>query len=220
MEPVAGGPGKRLRKNPQDRQGSLSYQGTEKGGLENLPRVRVAGQSLQHHVEVSADGHETEKTWNELSAGEERKMESRLAESPKKYASVDLAVTRAKIVKRDRHFEKYENGVVRDTQTGLEWYAGPDKNTDWNEASRWVGSLTVDGGGWRMPTRTELKGLYEKGRGSRNMTPLLETTGWWVWSVEKKGSSAAWDYPFDGGRETWHFLDGSRYARVFAVRSR
>ena len=37
--------------------------------------------------------------------------------------------------------------------------------------------------------REELARLYEKGRGSMNMTPLLKTTGLFVWSGEKKGSS-------------------------------
>ena len=72
-----------------------------------------------------------------------------------------------------------------------------------------------------MPTRDELAKLYEKGRGTRNMTPLLETTGWRVWSGEKKGSSAAWAYNFGLGRVGWGFLDGGHsFGRGFAVRSR
>ena len=151
---------------------------------------------------------------------ESRENISLLGESPQKYASLDPATTRAKIVERDRHFEKYDTGVVRDTRTGLEWYAGPDKKTDWNEASRWASNLNVDGGGWRMPTRSELTKLYEKGVGGRNMTPLLETNGWWIWSGEKKGSSAAWNYGFLSGRVSWSSLDASGSGRVFAVRSR
>ncbi len=185
----------------------------------------------RYQVETSADGYKTRNEWISLGPGEEKKLEYRLekwaetvslpGESPQQYASLDPATTRAKIVKRDRHFEKYDTGVVKDTQTGLEWYAGPDKNTDWNEASRWASGLTVDGGGWRMPTKSELKRLYEEGRGSRNMTPLLETTGWWVWSGEKKGSSAAWYYRFSVGPARWDYLDNSTgNGRAFAVRSR
>ncbi len=37
-----------------------------------------------------------------------------------------------------------------------------------------------------MPTISELRTLDKKGAGSRNMTPLLETTGWWVWAGERK----------------------------------
>ena len=68
------------------------------------------------------------------------------------------------------------NGIVKDTHTGLEWIAGPDRDTNWNEARSWVQSLNLDGGGWRMPTMDELESLYKKGKGDRNMTPLLSIT--------------------------------------------
>jgi len=71
-----------------------------------------------------------------------------------------------------------------------------------------------------MPTRAELKSLYKEGAGSRDMTPLLKTTGWWVWSGEIKGSSSAWAFTFDGGREFWVTRGPSGYGRGFAVRSR
>jgi hypothetical protein len=64
-------------------------------------------------------------------------------------------------------------GVVKDTKTGLEWFAGPDKDTTWDEAKAWTESLSVDGGGWRMPTRDEVKGLHTKGAGPHNVSPLF-----------------------------------------------
>ena len=93
-------------------------------------------------------------------------------------------VSKPKDVAHDGTFIAYASGVVRDTKTGLEWIAGPDRNTTWYTAKSWVESLSIDGGGWRMPTREELKSLYQKGAGKRNMTPLLKTTGWFVWSGE------------------------------------
>ncbi len=42
-------------------------------------------------------------------------------------------------VASDGRFEKLASGIVRDTQSGLDWYAGPDKNTSWDTA-RSVGS--------------------------------------------------------------------------------
>ena len=81
----------------------------------------------------------------------------------------------------DERFIANDNGTVEDTKTGLEWYAGPDKNTSLREAKSWVENLTVADGGWRMPTRKELQTLYKKGAGGRNMTPLLKTTGWDIW---------------------------------------
>ena len=127
---------------------------------------------------------------------------------------------------RDGHFIAYKCGVVFDTKTELEWVAGPDKNTNWNEAKQWVENLTIAGGGWRMPTTDELMTLYQEGKGSRNMTPLLKTTRWDLWSGETKnkvvGSSLPYSFIFNfgnGGIE-WLLHNNSVDALGFAVRSR
>ena len=135
-------------------------------------------------------------------------------------ASISPDDTMPKIIARDGPFIKYDNGVVHNTRTDLQWYAGPDKDTTWNKAKSWVANLTVDGGGWRMPTRRDLKSLYKKGAGSRNMTSLLKTTGWWVWSRETRQSSSAWHFFFFGGYESWRYRDSSYNGRGFAVRSK
>jgi hypothetical protein len=70
-----------------------------------------------------------------------------------------------------------------------------------------------------MPTMDELQGLYKKGVGERNMTPLLKTTGWWVWSGEPNGSSLVWVFTFSSGLRHWGNRDLSLF-RAFAVRSR
>ncbi len=123
---------------------------------------------------------------------------------------------------RDGHCIAYACGVVWDTKAELEWVAGPDKDTDWDEAKRWVDNLTVAGGGWRMPTTDELKTLYEKGRGTSNMTPLLKTTGGgtFVWSGDIRDSSSAWFFHFHLGKRYWGPRNSSADIRVFAVRSR
>ena len=97
------------------------------------------------------------------------------------------------VIQRDGIYVAYANGIVRDTNTGLEWKAGPDKDTTWNEAKSWVQSLNLDGGGWRMPTTDELKTLYKKGMGSHNLTSLLlnTTTEYlWVWSGDIRSDSS------------------------------
>ncbi len=132
------------------------------------------------------------------------------------------AVHRAKWqeIARDGNFIAYDNGIVEDTRTGLEWVAGPDKNTNWNEASSWADGLSLAGGGWRMPSRNELGILYQRGKGTRNMTPLLKTIGWWVWSGEKRDGSSAWHFRFYYGNEDWCNLSDSLNYRGFAVRPR
>ena len=116
----------------------------------------------------------------------------------------------------------HSHGVVRDKETGLEWYAGPDRGINWYEAKSWVKDLSVAGEGWRMPTRSELKTLYQKdfGDSSRNVTPLLITSGWYSWSGEIHDSSSAWLFNFGYGQECWRSSDYVHVDfRIFAVRS-
>ena len=139
-----------------------------------------------------------------------------VASVPKKQ-SYSRPSSTSNAIKRDGIYVAYANGIVKNTKTGLEWKAGPDRDMTWDEAWDWVQSL---GGGWRMPSTDELKALYKKGTGSRNMTPLLKTTGWWVWSGETGGSSSARDFSFRGGFRLWLGRVASSSIRAFAVRSR
>jgi len=121
----------------------------------------------------------------------------------------------------DIRFIGLPNGVVRDTKTELEWVAGPDKDTNCYDAKQWVRSLAINGAGWQMPTIKKLKTLYQDGKGNRNMTPLLKTTGWRVWSGETRRSPTARSFGFNSGSEYWGTRRYSSYSfRAFAVRSR
>ena len=143
---------------------------------------------------------------------------------------------RIKKAAAQERFTKNSQGVIRDRQTGLEWYEGPDEDTDWYDARCWVDDLTVDGGGWRMPSRSELKGLYEEdaGGGLDGMDPCFENMGgWYIWSGEAdlspwdddpdwpddNDSSSAWyfDFPY---REYLCYCDDADHARALAVRTR
>ena len=114
-------------------------------------------------------------------------------------------------------------GVVSDTETGLEWHAGPDRGINWYQAKSWVEQLSVAGGGWRMPTRKELRTLYQKDFGdpNRNVTPLLLMTGWYSWSGESHDSSSGWLFHFGYVNEGWRSKDYVHVDfRIFAVRSK
>jgi hypothetical protein len=119
--------------------------------------------------------------------------------------------------RRDGQYVAYTNGIVKNTSTGLEWKVGPNEETGWNKARSWVQSL---GGDWRMPMMDELKGLYNKRKGNRNMTPLLKTTGWNVWSGETNDSGLVWSFFFGEGAGSWNHPKIAIHARAFAVRSK
>ena len=145
------------------------------------------------------------------------------------YAERDKPLIAAKDLDRFDNIEAYRSiygrfvtngaGLVVDRQLGFEWIIGPEEDTTWDEAKSWVESLSVDGGGWRMPTRDELKNLYSKGSGNNNMTLLFKTTGGFVWTSETMGSSHAWGFCLDIRDEYWPRRTYSQTARAFAVRS-
>ena len=152
------------------------------------------------------------------------RLESVLAEREAERKARIEAEIGGRITGRDGGFFACDKGIVLDTNTGLAWLAGPDRNTTWNEANTWVANLTVSGGGWRMPTGKELETLYQKGAGTRNRTRLLKTTAWFVWSCETKADSS-WALFFNfrnGCIQRWGSTSSSRYGspRGFAVRSR
>jgi len=139
-------------------------------------------------------------------------------------AAIDPAVSRPRIVDRDGSFEKYANGVVFDSKTGLEWHVGPDKKTTWLGAKSWVDRLSVGGGGWRMPTSSELDDIETEGIGLWRLPSLLRTSswsiGWWIWHGGTASSSGArFFYSNIDGDHQKSSQDANHY-RGFAVRSR
>ena len=111
-------------------------------------------------------------------------------------------------------------GVITDFITGMEWMAGPDEDTNWDAAQAWCSNLSVAGGGWRMPTRAELKTLYNNGFGKRNLELVFKKTVWGVWSGEHFDSSKACDFDLTTGLEAWRLRSTSDYERALAARSR
>ncbi|MFH1479946.1 MAG: DUF1566 domain-containing protein [Pseudomonadota bacterium] len=125
-----------------------------------------------------------------------------------------------KEIGRDGVLIAFDNGVVKDTKTGLEWIAGPDKDMNWYEAKSWVESLDTHGGDWRMPILLELKTLHRQGKGTRNISPLLKTTGWFIWSVEERDTASAWSFNLTIGAKTWGYRELHHQGRAFATRYR
>jgi len=117
-------------------------------------------------------------------------------------------------------FIYHPNGIVKDTETGLEWISGPDKDINWEEAESWAKSLTIGGGGWRLPTIDELQTLYKKGIGKRNLPPYLKTAEkfGFVWSGERRSKAGSWCFEYVYGKKTAYGIKYSKNFRAFAVR--
>jgi hypothetical protein len=124
----------------------------------------------------------------------------------------------AEIIARNETLVKYDTGLVQDSASGLEWYPGPDQGMSWAEARQWVVGLDVLGGGWRMPTRSELRTLFRIGDGVRNITPLLVNSGYWLWAGQSPDSADRWLFGFSYGGEGWSGQAPPGGGRAIAVR--
>lgn len=105
-------------------------------------------------------------------------------------------------------FEAFNDGTVRDNQTGLVW-ASKDNggDIDWAGAQSYCASL---GAGWSLPGIDELLAIYlpegEIGQDcigglTCKLTPLISITGLTPWSQEANGPNEAWYlYLADGGK--------------------
>jgi hypothetical protein len=115
-------------------------------------------------------------------------------------------------------FTLSNDGIITDSQLGLQWTPAPDQPMDWFQANKYAQKLSLGGGGWRLPTRSELKSIYNilmKG----GADPVFQINENWVWTSETQGDSV-WFCSFIYGREGTTFRNyfGS-YGRVLAVRS-
>lgn len=100
-------------------------------------------------------------------------------------------IKKPSLIYSDERFMKYDNGVITDQKTRMEWHIGPEK-INLHEAKGWAANLTTDGGGWRLPTLEELKGIYQKGAGvmkgfsEHNRSKIFEPCGAFIWAGDNE----------------------------------
>lgn len=122
------------------------------------------------------------------------------------------------VFERDGCFKTYRNGVIYDTCTGFEWFPGPDRAMSWEEARDWVERL--DGERWRMPAEEELDTLHRIGDGARNIAPVFDNSGYWIWAGSTKDAASRWLFRFSYGGEGWSGRPHREGGRALAVRNR
>jgi Protein of unknown function (DUF1566) len=128
---------------------------------------------------------------------------------------------RPEIVARDGRYVAYENRVVCDCFSGLEWLPGPDRDMSWEEGYNWAKGLSTGGGGWRLPTLEELRGLYKKNKRGDNISPVFAICSTDVWSCEEtQDAASAWGFNFLPGNQFRTYKTYSSRFRVMAVRPR
>ncbi len=116
----------------------------------------------------------------------------------------------------------FKDGVIDDSEYGLQWVPAPDWAMNHYQAEEYVRSLSLARGGWRLPTRTELRSLYDASKPGL-ADPKFKVSGKLVWTSEVDADpSFAWYFNFYSGGE---YRDTRRpdcnfYFYGIAVRSR
>lgn len=122
-------------------------------------------------------------------------------------------------------FTKDIQGIVFDKKAGLEWYLIPEKdrvNVDWHKGKSLIESLTIGGGGWRLPSLEELKVLYKAVFVDEKKCSDLffEEYFYSVWSSDVDGPLKAWKLFFTWEGEVGSFPRTDRRSCVWGVRAR
>jgi hypothetical protein len=123
---------------------------------------------------------------------------------------------------RDGRFISFDNGTVKDSETGLMW-AAKDNGTD----ITWIGARkyceNYDGGGftdWRMPTQEELAGIYDPASENRHgyfVTKFIDISACCPWPSDELGSEAG-AFSFSYGGKYWLPKSCSFNSRALPVR--
>jgi len=120
-------------------------------------------------------------------------------------------------------FKVSSEGVIRDLWTGLEWAPVPMMTLSYDHAVAYAESLSLAGGGWRLPTVDELKKLYESGQRGCGLDQAFRNRYPKAWSSDPKSPSKRWLVRFsryEGYTELWdRQSDPCDDCRVLAVRS-
>ena len=94
-----------------------------------------------------------------------------------------------------------KDGVIEDSVLGLQWVPSPDQEMTHYEAQKYVQNLSRAGGGWRLPTRAELRSLFDASKPGL-ADPKFNVSGMLIWSSEvDTDPSFAWYFNFYEGGE-------------------
>jgi len=128
-----------------------------------------------------------------------------------------------KDLRKERGRFSLEDGVIYDSQLELEWAPSNGQALNHYQAEGYARGLSLAGGGWRLPTRAELKSLYDKTKPG-NVDPVFGVGDKWVWTSELWNEStlpgAVGFYFYDGGEKGGDRDNINRHdRRVLAVRA-
>jgi hypothetical protein len=145
----------------------------------------------------------------------------------KKMSAKAAKLLSRKKINADGRFTLYDDGTVLDARTGLMWAAKDNgANINWQNAKNYCENYR--GGGysdWRMPTRDELAGLYDKSKSYRaehysvHLAELIELTDCCQWASDVGHTGEGIYFHFGYGDPMWIYPAYSETMRALPVRS-
>jgi len=130
-------------------------------------------------------------------------------------------------------YQLLECGAILDSRTRLEWYVGPDVEIGWGQAAGWARGLDACGGGWSLPSTTQVTGLFDASQsagtgyrtGDRSFPARIDPIfariggGSWVWLIGDPQEGRAPAFNLNQNKDVMLSADGSEFpTRAFAVR--
>jgi len=120
-------------------------------------------------------------------------------------------------------FTLSNDGITDDSRTGLQWAPVFRQHMTWFQANDYSRTLNLAGGGWRLPTRAELRSIYDKSM-PNGADPVFDINRNLLWTSEARGPNQAWYLYFEDTNlyEDARYSDGSygNSGQVLLVRSR
>ena len=102
------------------------------------------------------------------------------------------------------------DSVITDTKTGMQWVPVPDYTFSWDGAITFAQNLKAGGySDWSLPSRAELRKLYDGSLRNEITATFHIGTNTWVWSSEPHDSSTIWRFNLLTGVEDFIFRGNS-----------
>jgi len=213
--------------------GSVALDGQDKNGLYTgkllkyimTPGIEV-GQLFKYvRIEVMSESKNRQVPWESSSLVSDfffignrgvavKKNINQLPKPNTKNYNKSNKVKSSKKKKARTRFQAYQNGIIRDNKTGIDWYPLKDGISYNQLKSILIYNLEI-GSGWRMPTFSEIRGLYFEPSDYRNRRFGM---------ANQKFPEHKIPLPLKGaGRRIWlHQLDKNKssesHAQVFFIR--
>lgn len=116
----------------------------------------------------------------------------------------------------ENSYTRSDVGVVTDNVTGLEWQDNESVSKTWTEASSYCSALSLDNGGWRLPSIKELQSIVDDGVFNPSINSVFQnitSRDYWSSTTSASNTSYALDVYFYSGNTRGYYKSNSLHVR-------